>query len=760
MTPDFALHFTADDISLDQRHGTGWLTLGSASFRSGQFAGEITALRAKGEAAARAAGIRFATKLVLPNDQIKFLKLREGDATEASVAMALEGATPYAIAELLFDWRSETGLTRIAAVARETLDEAASFATENGLAPAAFVALPEDGWGDTEAFFGPFEGSDAARDPAPYRRWQEGEDIPPLVPDEADEQEEPQEEVAEETAEDAVGDLPKDVLPADPGDALSPEEEPTEDAAAQPAPTPAPEPPAPRPAPAAGKDAPPEPKAKAPPVRLAAPIVPPTERTAPPVPSPITSAPAPLPEAAALAATLKPVEPAQGFAFQSQRSRTAQVAPPPPPRAPIQHSPAAEAATLDGAAVKSGGAKPRFLGLILTAVLIVALLAVAAFASIREDGLAGVWQRLVPAGPDAPMTALAVPDADQAPPETVNIAPTPLSVVDPPREVLPDTEALEAAEAEVPLGASSDTELQRVYAASGIWPRAPAEPRAPLPSELSSFYVTSIDTALAIGDAVALSPIAHDTDRRPATQALPPTAGATFRFNGDGLLIATPDGAVSPLGYTVIAGRPPLEPPLRTPSATDLTEESARLAAFRPALRPDNLSEAAEREALGGLTRLELAGFRPQARPETTKAAEEVEVPDAPPSDYAVAASLRPENRPRNFDRIVARTRASQPSTVEVAAAVAPRTTSPSGPTRATVARAATTENAINLRRVNLIGVYGTPSNRSALVRLANGRFVKVQVGARLDGGRVAAISESALRYTKGGRNITLEMPS
>ncbi|MEM6275811.1 MAG: hypothetical protein AAF714_02600 [Pseudomonadota bacterium] len=723
MTPDFALHFTADEISLDQRRGTGWLTLGSASFKSGQFAGEIIALRAKGEAAARAAGVPFATKLVLPNDQIKYLKLREGDATKASVSMALEGATPYALSELLFDWTSEIGLTRIAAVARETLDEAATFATEHGLAPTAFVALPDEGWDGTEAFFGPFEGSDAVRDPSMYRRWKEGEDISEV-------------EVEEEPP--AATDEPYILEAAESGIAAQPkvEEEPE---VAEPEAKPASVPTAIPAAPA---------------VKLAVPKDPPPERTAPPVPSPVTSAPAPLPEAATLAATLKPVEPAQGFAFQSQRSRTAQpVLPPPSPTLPT----VAETGVNGTAAVKESVSKPRFLGLILTSLLILALLAVAAFASIREDGLAGIWNRLVPTAPDVPITALAVPETAQPSPDVVNIAPTPLSVVDPPREVLPNTEAIEAEDTVLQ---TDDTRLQRDYAASRIWPQSPDAPRAPLPSELDSFYVTSIDTELAIGDAVALTPIALDADRRPASQPLPPAANVTFRFDENGLLIATPDGAVSPLGYTVIVGRPPLEPPPRAPTESGEAEDTARLAAFRPALRPDNLSEAAEREALGGLSRQELAAFRPQARPETAKAPEEVETPDAPPSEFAVASSRRPEARPRNFDRIVARAKASQPSTVEVAAPVAPRTTAPSGPTRATVARAATTENAINLRRVNLIGVYGTPSNRSALVRLANGRFVKVQVGARLDGGRVAAISESALRYTKGGRNITLQIPS
>ncbi len=86
-------------------------------------------------------------------------------------------------------------------------------------------------------------------------------------------------------------------------------------------------------------------------------------------------------------------------------------------------------------------------------------------------------------------------------------------------------------------------------------------------------------------------------------------------------------------------------------------------------------------------------------------------------------------------------------------------TVAPSSPTRASVARLATTKNAINLRRTSLIGVYGSPSKRRALVRLSNGRYVKVKVGQRVDGGKVAAIGESELRYVKGGRTIILRMP-
>jgi hypothetical protein len=57
------------------------------------------------------------------------------------------------------------------------------------------------------------------------------------------------------------------------------------------------------------------------------------------------------------------------------------------------------------------------------------------------------------------------------------------------------------------------------------------------------------------------------------------------------------------------------------------------------------------------------------------------------------------------------------------------------------------------------IGLFNEHVNRSALVRLPSGRFVRVSVGDRLDGGRVAAIGESSLQYVINGRNVTLEIP-
>ncbi|MBU2358806.1 MAG: hypothetical protein KKB02_07765, partial [Alphaproteobacteria bacterium] len=137
----------------------------------------------------------------------------------------------------------------------------------------------------------------------------------------------------------------------------------------------------------------------------------------------------------------------------------------------------------------------------------------------------------------------------------------------------------------------------------------------------------------------------------------------------------------------------------------------------------------------------------------------------------AVSIIPRPAPRPRNFAQVVARTRTVAPPpaaaapaaptrTAAVAATPAPPTiVAPSGNVPGGVARAATIDKAMNMRQMNLVGVYGKPNARRALVRLGNGRYVKVEVGSRLDGGQVTAIGDTALNFVKRGKTYALTLP-
>ncbi|MFN3577991.1 MAG: hypothetical protein ACK4TJ_13555, partial [Tabrizicola sp.] len=242
------------------------------------------------------------------------------------------------------------------------------------------------------------------------------------------------------------------------------------------------------------------------------------------------------------------------------------------------------------------------------------------------------------------------------------------------------------------------------------------------------------------------------------------------------------------------------------------------MAGFRPRPRPEGLtSEPAAPDddaSLGSAAVTRFAALRPLPRPASVTAAAAAVLPaSAAPADLGaqgasltaqaeaklaeaaaleaqnpsiVAISMRPAVRPQDMSRAVeaavaAAVREPAPTApkeevIEVAAAApAPAAAkpeeideldepevakaAPSIPTKASVAKQATFVNAINLSRINLIGTYGTDSRRYALIRQSNGKYKKVKVGDKVDGGTVKAITETEVRYQKGGRLISLKMP-
>lgn len=537
------------------------------------------------------------------------------------------------------------------------------------------------------------------------------------------------------------------------------------------------------------------------------------------------------------------------------------------------------------------GGKPRFLGLILTAVLVLLMAAVAAWATFapasfsRVLGLSDSPASVSETGPDGQTPALAAePPAVNPAPASQAVEPTPLPASESPvapgsiptgemlisgtGSLLPDPDLLRAlaaptpadAVAEAPGAVLSPAAAERFYAATGVWLRAPRLSEEPQPATLGT--VTRLVNAPppSIQAAPELPRMAPDPVL--AARVNPPPPDMRFERDDRGFLLATPEGTVTPYGLIIYAGSPSIVPPTRpgTPPVVEppeeavvaspapveeaapteiaeapagptgdppASEETARIVVdateslasealavleqvparpdaristagalnaaaidlngLRPALRPDDQVP----DAL--LPEVELASFvgpRPPLRPEGLAPVEETPTEEeAPPSSdvedalagilagaadplatatpLAVASTIRPDSRPRNFDRVVqqARARQSQPSTPSPSSGAQPEQVSnaaaqPSGPVPQTVASAATQENAINLRQINLIGVYGRPSDRHALVRLANGRYVRVSVGDRLDGGRVAAINDNTLNYVKSGRTLTLEIPS
>ncbi|WP_439122469.1 hypothetical protein [Marivita sp.] len=853
MKPDFALTLSFDGISLLRRVPNGWTPVGDVALDAEDLRGALADLRSAADAMSSRGG---QVKLVIPNEQIKYLTIpdtgQSGDALQNDMRAALDGATPYAVDDLSFDWSHDAGSIHIAAVANETLDEAEAFAKSHHFDPVSFVAIAPDGQFAGEVYFGqaaswtgeapakdadPIEivASDAAVEDVPEKLVVEPEvlDVAPEEPDdiEADNPvleitDTPEPEVSEpptasRDATDALApgaadwDTPVSTTLAPAMDEVPETSRPT--LSAQPSePTAAPSfssirasrsaapdgdaPAAPRVEPPV-VDTPDAPRFKlggarkstrdsdiTAPVLQDDPVEEPVERKgfgffsrrnpAPDAPvkeTPVEASPPPLTaqDTGAPDTTAKPKHdpaPARAAVARIAAMRAGRNPDAKPEAAPQAQDERARMTVFGARAEPQIGGKPRFLGLMLTSALLIFLLAVAAWASVfLDEGVSRFFER-----DDETPSIARMPDVELLPLDGSITAP-----------VEDDAETQVAALGGTETTFDTDTGLSDVlpppaaltpeeadarYAATGIWQRSPAAPSTPTQTTLDDLYVASIDGRVEQFDAVALPRAeALRNDQTYLSQPNPAAPGTQFALDERGLVIATPEGALNPDGVRIFAGLPPVVPPVR-PAPVEVTPEptedgtiaavAPELEQFRPRSRPDGLIEGNERAQLAGRTRAELAALRPAARPETLKAEEEEAQPDA--TQFAVAQSVAPVTRPRNFSQIVERSRVqqrSQPAEVTQVAAVAPRTVQPRIPSTANVARQATVSNAINLRRINLIGVYGKPSSRRALVRLSNGRYQKVKVGDRLDGGRVAAIGEDELRYSKNGRNVVLDMP-
>jgi len=391
--------------------------------------------------------------------------------------------------------------------------------------------------------------------------------------------------------------------------------------------------------------------------------------------------------------------------------------------------------------------QPRYMALILTVLLLLFLVAVAAWSAlVLDDGISGLFRGGDPvqtadedtSPADEPAAALP-PDEDGAEPDarTAGIAPPP---------PLPRAEA-------VPEELPAD-EVRARYAATGIWQLAPEPPEAPGTTSRRDLYRTGPDerprfaalSAMPGADALLPAP-------RPPTPGTPPPPQARFDLDERGFIAATPEGVVTPDGITVIAGAPPIVPPPTPPRAAaqvldDPTAAAPEEPALRPRPRPASLAGRAGDG--GGETAAEDDGEAtpPESQDDIERALREA-------TEESSATSLRPRLRPARFAARVEQAReaaAEEPVHADQQMSVAI-------PSSASVARAATESNRIALRKVNLIGVYGSPGDRRALVRLANGRYQKVEVGDRLDGGQVAAIGDDELHYVKRGRTVVLKMP-
>ena len=177
MKPNFALSLSFEGIRLLHRAPDGWRQVGEVAVDAEDMAAQLAALRSTATAL-EPSGLR--SKLLIPNDQIKYMTIDTAglsdQARREQAEVALDGATPYAVEDLVFDISNDGPRTHIAAVARETLAEAEAFATEHRFHPVSFAAQSDDHDFTGEAFFGPTDsapkwlepGDSVERDKGPF----------------------------------------------------------------------------------------------------------------------------------------------------------------------------------------------------------------------------------------------------------------------------------------------------------------------------------------------------------------------------------------------------------------------------------------------------------------------------------------------------------------------------------------------------------------------------------------------------------------
>ena len=155
MKPRFALDLTNDAFGLLERAGDVWVRIGRADLSDPDLDQQLASLRHLAEARAPTG---FVTKLILPNSQILYLEVDapgpDRSSRRSQIAAALEGRTPYAVGDLVYDWSRNGRWVRVAVLAKVTLVEAEEFADSHGFRPVAFVAMPENGKFSGEPFFG------------------------------------------------------------------------------------------------------------------------------------------------------------------------------------------------------------------------------------------------------------------------------------------------------------------------------------------------------------------------------------------------------------------------------------------------------------------------------------------------------------------------------------------------------------------------------------------------------------------------------
>ncbi len=259
-----------------------------------------------------------------------------------------------------------------------------------------------------------------------------------------------------------------------------------------------------------------------------------------------------------------------------------------------------------------------------------------------------------------------------------------------------------------------------------------------------------------------------------------PAAGAIAITGPIANTVTLPAGAPTP----GIAASPSVEVPATETAPVALVQDPT-LAGKHPKDKPANLAPApADQQGAAPTTQQDsrMASLHPAPRPKDlpvsplapdTGADASAASASLAANGFALSRSLKPPARPSGLDTAVdtavtAALKEPAPDTQLASNNVAPEAQvepdveapAPDMPTNASVAKQATIKRAINTNKLALLAVFGTPSTRFAMIRQGNGAVKKIKVGDTVDGGRVAAITENSVQYQKGGRIVTLSLPT
>jgi hypothetical protein len=617
MTPRFAISLGSDALGLLLRGADGWAEVATLSLDDPDLRGALARMRRAAVEAGAPEDGSVPVIAILPRDVVRLVDGRLAprlrpvahEALRAEIRTLADGMTPYPIDALAIDWTAGRGQdeVQIALVARETLEEGRAFLLGHGFDPVAFAALRHPGRYDATAWFA----ADGISEVAEFLR-------------------------AETTLDQRASAAPETVAlpPASPEPEIAPHPQEPDETGEKRDERPATSPPA------RGQET------SAPPMR---PILAPARAGRPSKPAAALRIEALKPflrhrPALAAIAALAILAVISIWALRPEGEATDGAAPS-TATSPASEPPSGEtaAAQLD---VGAAGARDT-----------------EAATQATPDTGAGSSEP-VGAGQDASSLPAEAAPAAPTSPTTTNPAETRLDPDQPPLPAEtaagePGQEAPTAAQPDAPVAAIPTAQAEPAGAAdlptATATTAAPAEAAATSPAPPFEGLATP-STADAPSGAGALTITAGAADPLVATAmlpegpprlaadtvpgqvGLPPPYGVVYSFDAQGRILPTPEGVLTPEGFLLVAGRPPL-PPLPRP-ATAQAQGPAETALAAPLANPA-LAAAAAAEQIAAPPRpvarpaalLRVPDPLPGSRPAPTRPTSIL--PEAPPAEIA-----------------------------------------------------------------------------------------------------------------------------